>query len=205
MVLDTEATTSWTPRSEIGPHLDEEYWALPDEPRCELLYGRFYVTPAPTFRHQLILSLLYRRLLPFGERAGGWLVFVPLDVRLAVHSVVQPDLLWISTQRGAIQPNGRLAGIPELAVEILSPESGRRDRGEKLTLYAESGVLETWIVDPSVASFDFLTVHDGRYEVRLAEDGQYRSRVLAGLELDVDGFWPELARLERGEPVPVET
>ena len=202
MVVEFEPTVPWTPRSELGPHREDEYWALPDEPRCELLFGRLYVTPSPAFRHQAILGLLYERLLPFARPAGGWLVMAPLDVRMAVHSVVQPDLLWISTTRGAIQPNGRLAGIPELAVEILSPDSGRRDRGEKLKLYAESGVVEYWIVDPEAESFDFLTLREGRYEVRLAGDGVYRSAAISGLELDVDAFWPDLARRERGEPTP---
>lgn len=200
MPVAYEPTVPWTPRSGLGPYREDDYWALPDEPRCELLYGRLYVTPSPAFRHQELLGLLYERLLPFQQRAGGWLVFAPLDVRLAVHSVVQPDLLWISTARGSIQPNGRLAGIPELAVEILSPDSGRRDRGEKLKLYAKSGVDEYWIVDPATESFDFLTLRDGHYEVRLAEDGVYRSTEIRGLELGLATLWPDLARRERGEP-----
>ena len=43
-----------------------------------------------------------------------------------------------------------------------------------------------------------MTLRDGRYEIRLAEDGRYRSPGIAELELDVDGFWRDLETLESG-------
>ena len=45
-----------------------------------------------------------------------------------------------------------------------------------------------------------MTLRDGRYEIRLAEDGRYRSSGIEGLELDVAGFWSDLKTLESGTP-----
>ena len=53
MVYETE--TPLAPRSGLGPYREADYLGLPDEPRCELLYGRLLVTPAPTARHQHVV------------------------------------------------------------------------------------------------------------------------------------------------------
>ena len=71
-----------------------------------------------------------------------------MDVRLADHSVVQPDLIYVSRERSSVL-HERIRGAPDLVVEILSPSTARRDLGEKLRLYAESDIREYWIVDPA--------------------------------------------------------
>src|SRR6185369_10966865 len=43
---------------------------------------------------------------------------------------------------------GAHVGAPDLAVEVISPSSGRYDRVHKLQGYAAIGVPEYWIVDP---------------------------------------------------------
>jgi hypothetical protein len=55
--------------------------------------------------------------------------------------------------------------------------------------YAETEVLEYWIVDPGLGTFEFLERTGDAFRVRLPEAGIYRSDVIAGLELDVDTFW----------------
>jgi Uma2 family endonuclease len=74
-------------------------------------------------------------------------------------------------------------------VEILSPGTARRDLGEKLRLYAESGVIEYWIVDAEGETFTFLENTSTGFSVRLAESSVYRSPGIPGLELDLESFW----------------
>ena len=74
-------------------------------------------------------------------------------------------------------------------VEILSPGTARRDLGEKLRLYAESGVAEYWIVDPGLGTFEFLENTAEGFRVRLPDAATYRSSAIAGLELDLEAFW----------------
>jgi Uma2 family endonuclease len=85
-------------------------------------------------------------------------------------------------------------GAPDLVVEVLSPGTGRRDRGEKLRLYAESGVREYWLFDPALRQVDFLVNRAGRFEVALAVDGRYRSETLPGVAFDLAAFWAEVER-----------
>lgn len=187
-LLDTPPPS---PSSRPGPFRRQDYEALPDEPRCELIYGSFYVSPSPSLLHQTILGLLYEALRRVVGSSGGRVFFAPLDVALAEHTVVQPDLTYVSRERREILGE-RIEGAPDLLVEILSPGTARRDRGEKLRLYAESGVREYWVVDPAERQIEFLENREGSFVVRLAEDGKYRSEALPEVHVDLDALWEGL-------------
>jgi Uma2 family endonuclease len=186
VVYETE--TPPAPRADLGPYRRADYLALPDEPRCELLYGRLLVMTAPTLRHQGIVGEIFRLLADFRDQRGGHAFVSPVDVELADHSIVQPDVIYIAPTRSSLLTT-RVEGAPDLVVEILSPTTARRDLGEKLRLYAETGVLEYWIIDPGPGTFEFLEREGDAFRIRLPEAGIYRSAVIAGLELDVEAFW----------------
>jgi Uma2 family endonuclease len=186
VVYETE--TPLAPRTGLGPYRGADYFALPDEPRCELLYGRLLVTPAPVVRHQSVVARILHLLLDLADSSGGFAVASPVDVVLADHSVVQPDVIFVAAARRSIVGD-RVIGAPDLVVEVLSPGTARRDVGEKLRLYAEAGVPEYWIVDPVLGTFEFLEKTGDDYRVRLPEGVIYRSAVIAGLELDLEAFW----------------
>ena len=139
MAIAYETETPHATRTELGPYREADYLQLPEQPRCELLYGRLPVTPAPSVRHQLVVVDILRLLREFASHRGGYAVVSPVDVVLAEHSIVQPDVIYISPDRAGIVGQ-RVEGAPDLVVEILSPGTARRDLGEKLRLYVESGV-----------------------------------------------------------------
>ena len=66
------------------------------------------------------------------------------------RKVVQPDLVYVASERREIVKLHGIEGPPDLVVEILSP--GTRDRGYKLKMYARYQVREYWIVDPETRS-----------------------------------------------------
>ena len=128
----------------LGPYRRCDYMALPDEPRCELIRGRFYLSPSPIVLHQLIVGHLFRLFLDVADRTGGTAIVAPMDVHLADHSVVQPDVIYVSPERGEIVQDW-MEGAPDLLVEVLSPSTASRDRVHKLDLYADgrrAGVLD---------------------------------------------------------------
>ncbi len=177
--------------TELGPYREADYETLPSEPRCELLYGRLIVSPSPSLTHQRVLRQLAYHFGAFAREQGGESFFAPLDVRLVDHSIVQPDLIYVSPQRSAILRE-RIFGAPDLVIEVLSPSTARRDLGAKLRLYADSGILEYWVVDPANRSFEFMVNEGGALRLRLPDQGIYRSERLAGLELGLDTFWSEI-------------
>jgi Uma2 family endonuclease len=179
------------PAADLGPYRSSDYEALPDQPRCELIYGRFYVSPSPRTWHQATIFILADRLRRIARPRGGKVFIAPLDVHLADHSVVQPDVIYISAERLSIVQDW-IRGVPDLLVEVLSPGTARTDRGEKLRLYAESGVLEYWIIDPLERQIEFLRNEGGRFVVVALEGAVYRSQALPEVELDLVSFWREV-------------
>ncbi len=153
------------------------------------------MSPSPSPLHQTIVLFLCQLLDPVARRTGGIVFVAPLDVLLADHSIVQPDVIYISRERRGIVGE-RIAGAPDLLVEVLSPHSVHRDRTEKLKLYAESGVREYWIVDPPAQQIDFFVNREGIFQVAVAVDDVYRSAQIPGIEISIVTFWNEVrARL----------
>ena len=189
MPIVYETETPLAPRSGLGPYREADYFGLPDEPRCELVYGRLLVTPAPAARHQRIVVKILRVLADCADNRGDEALVSPIDVVLADHSVVQPDVIYVKAPNTGIVRE-RVQGAPDLVVEVLSPGTARRDLGEKLRLYAEAGVAEYWIVDPVHETFEFLTnAGGGDFLMRSPAGAIYRSETIPGLELDIEAFW----------------
>lgn len=128
----------------------DDYYALPEERRVELIDGVFYDMASPSSNHQIIIGELYLQL-KLCERAhkGACRVLLsPLDVQLDQdrYTMLQPDLLVVCDAE-RIQKR-LIFGAPDLAIEILSPSSRSRDLVLKLRKYKAAGVREYWVVDP---------------------------------------------------------
>ncbi len=192
------AETTLDPSAAPGPYRNSDYMALPDEPRCELLWGHLVVTPSPLRRHQHVLFALGARLRTFALAAGHECLLAPMDVTLFEHTVLQPDLLLIARDRRGIARE-RIEGAPDLVVEILSPSSARRDRLVKLALYARGGVPEYWIVDPEAQTIDFLVLRADAYSVALPDGDTYRSTRFPDFTLKLEPLWDEIERTLTGQ------
>ena len=179
------------PAFNLGPHRLAEYEELPETPRCELIFGRFYVSPSPTPLHQTVALLLWQYLRALGRSVRARAFGAPLDTVLADHSVVQPDVIYLSAEKRELIRE-RIEGVPDLVVEVISPGSARIDRGEKLRAYAEAGVAEYWIADPTTRMIEFLVLREGSYVVYLPEGAIYRSPVFPEIRLDLEAFWREV-------------
>ncbi len=127
----------------------EELLALPEDGlRHELLDGEHVMTPAPSVDHQRVLGPLSRHLADAtADHPDLEALTSPADIRLGPRTLVQPDLFIVVSDPDHRFRDWADAPIPLLAVEILSPSTAARDRGQKRRLYLEAGVEEYWIVD----------------------------------------------------------
>jgi Uma2 family endonuclease len=132
---------------------------------CELWDGELIMAPSPFFEHQTVVLRLYTALHNWiSPRRLGEVVTAPLDMVLSPRRVVQPDVLYICTERlGIIQQVVR--GPADLVAEVISPGGRTRDRIEKRDLYEQHGVKEYWIIDPEAETVEVL---------RLELNQQYR-------------------------------
>lgn len=143
-----------------GEYTLEDYYALPDERRVELIDGVIYDMSAPTSIHQLIGSEIREQLNSFiKSKKGTCIPFVaPVDVQLDCddRTMLQPDVLVVCDRNKIIKRC--VYGAPDFVVEVLSPSTKRKDGIIKLSKYISAGVREYWIVDPDkkqVVVYDF--------------------------------------------------
>ena len=166
----------------------EDYLNAPEDKRYELLDGELVMTPAPGERHQSVSALLGSKLVLFAyESSLGRVYFAPFDVVLSDVDVVQPDLLFVSNERDHIITPANIQGAPDLVVEILSPSTAERDKTFKRALYANHGVNEYWMVDPTAKDITVLLLGERGYEVvdTYGEGETLTSPTLQGFALSV--------------------
>jgi Uma2 family endonuclease len=192
-----ESFEAFSPFVDLGPYRAADYWKLPEGEPVELIKGRFVVSPSPDFLHQTIVGALFEVLRACARKTGSTVILSPMDVILSDDTILQPDLLYISKLRRHIIKE-RVKGPPDLVIEIISGTS-RRDRIEKLDLYARYGVPEYWIVDPDAQLIEFLLNQNGQFVVQSAADDRYRSPRLPEIEVHLADFWREIQQRMFGD------
>lgn len=172
-----------------------------DRNRYEIIGGQLIVSPAPSTRHQHVVTQLTTWLnLHLIQHHLGRLFVAPMDVRLSFYDVVQPDLLVVLNDRSEIIREQGIVGPPNLVIEVLSPSSRSTDKVDKAALYASSGVEEYWIVDPIAETVTVYGLDDDRFSpsVTLQRSKDLYSLTLEGLVLDLDTIFPD------DQPAPPE-
>jgi Uma2 family endonuclease len=166
---------------------DEDTWA-------EWVDGEVIMVSPASKRHQEIVDFLLKLLGIYVEvKSLGTLLSAPFQMYLAEERRGrEPDLLFVVKEREQLLKETFLDGPADLVIEIASPESRLRDRGEKLAEYEAAGVREYWLIDPAEKRADFYVLgDDGRYDRRRPEGGRYRSGVLSGFALNTTWLWSE--------------
>ena len=170
----------------------EDYANTPDDERYELIDGELIMVPGPNMPHQGNQSKLGWRMAAFAERRElGAVFFSDTDVVLSDTEVVKPDLLFVSKERENIITYDNIQGAPDLVVEILSPSTSRRDWNDKRELYAEHGVREYIVMDPSNRIVWRLSLKDGALEIEQTyyEGDTIESSVLEGFTVAVNDIF----------------
>jgi Uma2 family endonuclease len=105
----------------------------------------------------------------------------------------EPDLLVVLVENRERIRERWLEGPADVVIEIVSPESTVRDRGDKFAEYQAAGVPEYWLIDPVHRDADFWALNtDGHYEPRPHDaQGRLTSAVLPGFALDAAILWDD--------------
>lgn len=104
----------------------------------------------------------------------------------------EPDLLFVAREHLDRLKDTYLDGPADLVVEIISPESVGRDRGEKYYEYAQGGVPEYWLIDPHMEWAEFYLLEGKRYRMAFSgKEGEYHASALPGFWLHVEWLWQE--------------
>jgi Uma2 family endonuclease len=142
--------------------------------------------------HQDVVGFLNALLRIFIQDRGlGWVRCAPFQMKTGPDLPGrEPDIVFLAADHlDRLKPT-YINGPADLAVEVVSPESAGRDRGEKFYEYAQGGVAEYWLIDPTTRWAEFYTLQDGHYRTVLAGgEGEFRSGVVSDFWLRVEWLW----------------
>lgn len=137
-------------RSYGAKYTAEDYYALPEKVRAELIDGQFYYMASPGRIHQEVLGELHYYVKDYIRRKKGKcrVYASPFDVRLDKDNktVVQPDLSIVCNTE-LLDEKG-MKGAPDFVAEVISKSTGKKDYTLKLGKYWNAGVKEYWVIDP---------------------------------------------------------
>ena len=171
----------------------EEFLALPEGDVCyELVNGQAIPKVSPKFFHstlQLALGLLIRawckgkgRVLP------EWVILLKCQGK---DWAPLPDLTYISYERlpKSWKRNEACPVIPELVIEIISPDQTMKEFEDKAQDYFAAGVSRDWVVDPEAISIRVF-LPDGSSQI-YTDNTPIVDELLPGLELNTRQVFEE--------------
>lgn len=184
---------NWVPGPRQGGWTYEMYAALPEDGnRYEVVQEVLIMLPAPEMSHQAVIQRIRHYLDEriFAPRLG--LVFTgPVDGVLSARSIVQPDVLVVLKKYvKRVQPK-RIAGIPDLVVEAISPGSATYDRLVKHSIYEKAEVPEYWLVHANEQTIDVFVMEEDYYHSLGEFLGEriLQSRIVPGITVPAAQFF----------------
>lgn len=170
----------------------EQFLDWLDEDRlAEWVDGEARMVSPASDRHQDVADFLVSVLRSYvASNQLGIVRSAPCQMKLD-RTGREPDVLFIAeAHRDRLRPT-YLDGPADLAIEIISPESIGRDRGEKFYEYERASIPEYWLIDPETERAEFYQLDaSGRYAlIPPDEQGRYHSHILPGFWMRVSWLW----------------
>ncbi|MEM6283532.1 MAG: Uma2 family endonuclease [Chloroflexota bacterium] len=148
----------------------EQFIAQPEnrDRRFELIHGTIVEKSMPTEEHGLIVARLVAWLLAFVEANGLGRVVVETAYRKDADTLNRRilDISFTNTERaGPVVKRGAVPQMPDLAIEVKSPDDTYAEMREKASYYLNSGVNAVWLIFPDVQRIEVysgegVTVHE---------------------------------------------
>lgn len=177
---------------EFLSQLDEDDWT-------EWVQGKVITLSPASSRHQDLVLFLSHLLDLFVKRKNlGWVTIPPfLMVLRDQDRAREPDLLFVRREHMDRIREAHLEGPADLVVEVVSPDSVSRDRGDKFVEYEAAGIPEYWLLDPQRKQAEIYRLQPAdegpdRYHPVIPDaDGFLHSQVVEGFRLRPDWLWQD--------------
>ncbi|AUX39962.1 hypothetical protein SOCE26_013570 [Sorangium cellulosum] len=160
----------------------EEWLAIPEEMRAQLIHGRLVYDAFPGPKHGFTQGGIFAQLWPYNRRGdgrggsgsggapGGW--WISQEVDMVIGGVgCRPDVVGWRRDKHARVPEPDARGVvtlmPDFICEVLSSSTARYDQGPKRDAYFHAGVPYYWLVDPAYETLTVLERADRGYVIVL--------------------------------------
>jgi Uma2 family endonuclease len=180
----------------------DDLHALPDDGRrYELIDGSIIVSPSATPDHNII-AMWIATVLWDSLPNRRFMIGTDQSATIDEHNEPRPDVVVARVRNLQRSPFPMEDAI--LAVEVVSPSSGLRDRETKRALYAQAGIPSYWLVEPdeeqpTIRLTEFTLGPDKAY-VRVAHrvTGVFRTESPWPVEIDLAALSARRAGLLEG-------
>ncbi len=168
----------------------DEYLALGETfERYELIDGVVIMSPSPTPAHQAVAMQISTQIYSFLKDHPVGLVFYEIDVRVYKRShgregVYRPDVTFVSFPKAG-QIGDCVDVLPDLVVEVVSPDTRARDALTKKQDYEAAGIAEYWLVDPRRNLLTFYRLRNDVYVEVNSQNERFASEAIPGFALDI--------------------
>jgi Uma2 family endonuclease len=186
--------------SAINPQetpLYDRLLALPQNLVGEIINGELYTQPRPAGPHALACSALQIEVgsaYHFGRGGpGGWWIIVEPEIHFIRDTeVLVPDIAgWRREGLPKIPDDQRFEVLPNWVCEVLSPSTAKKDRVEKMPVYARYGVAFLWLVDPLARTLETYELQEGKWIVggMFKDDDTVRVAPFQAITLVLSELW----------------
>ena len=168
----------------------EELLAMGGIGRCELIHGEIARMSPTGFLHGVITMNVAAALREFVKPRGLGLVLAAetgFAVERRPDTVLAPDVAFIVAAR-VVQTTGFFEGVPDLAVEVMSPSDTWSAVNEKVDTWLEGECRSCWVVDPKTRTVTIYHADRSVARVGLGENLTDES-ILPGFSVSVESVF----------------
>jgi len=181
-------------KSRTGYHTYEDFCHLVcEDQKADLIDGVIYMASPENIDANNLFGWLFAVMSIFAEEKKlGHIFGSRVACRFDDRSAPEPDILFVRNEHADRIHRGGVEGAPDLAIEIVSPDSVERDYEDKRQQYQRFGVSEYWIIDEEEKTVLLLRLNArGRYREVRPRRGLLWSEVLTGFWLDPAWLWQQ--------------
>ena len=186
------ARTTLQGRPVPGVHMTEaEYLNWCDEDvRSEWVDGEIIIMAPANDEHDDLNTWLTTLLRMYVEEHDQGIIRANMNVCLSGQRRFRvPDLFFVARDRQHLMRPAFFDGVPDAAVEFVSPDSQSRDRREKYEEYEKAGVREYWIIDPLSKTVELYRLDRKRFGRVSEVNDTLASSVIRGFHLRPSILW----------------
>lgn len=169
--------------------------SVPDHLIGEIIDGELVTQPRPAAAHARAASRLAMEVGgPFDRGKGGpggWIILYEPELHLHGDALV-PDLAGWRRERMPELPEAAAFELaPDWVCEVLSASTQRRDRIQKMSIYAREQVGHVWLIDPTAQTLEVYSwSSSGWVRSQVAEGAEkLRATPFEAIELDLALLW----------------
>jgi Uma2 family endonuclease len=185
---------------EIKDTLEEErkkrqqfYDMITEDQKAEFINGEIVIQSPVKLKHNLVSGRLHTLLRTYVTMKDLGLVGHEKLMISLTRNDYEPDVCYFCQENAQqFEPDQWQFPAPDFIAEVLSDSTEEKDRGDKFIDYADHGVLEYWLIDPTEQTVEQYQLHGNTYKLlRKIDSGRLKSIAVSGFEIPLGALFDE--------------